>query len=140
LYKALDSWVLTEYRISSAAKDIIWNLRAVAGNKPAFRKQLVTSEGTILESRPAVSPRAPLLHVPGPNAFQRPVRAARHVIGAGVGDLRMPSPVDLPQPSALSSVAGSFGTAPGLVRDNPLRHARVNAGGIRRAMNIDLNV
>jgi hypothetical protein len=29
----LDSWVITEYKISCPAENIIWGLRAVAGNK-----------------------------------------------------------------------------------------------------------
>src|SRR6266571_3355661 len=116
---------------------------AWAGNDNEDAHQLPESirflEGALFKPRLAIFPRTPLIYVASANAFQRPVCAASNVIGAGIRDLGVPRLMDLPEPSAFSSVAGSFGIVPRLVRNNPFCYARIHSCGFGGALNIRSN-
>jgi hypothetical protein len=94
---------------------------------------------TILKLRPAIFPCTPLIQIACANAIQRPTRAARDVIGAGIGDFRVPRFINLPESTALSAIAGGFRAVTRLVRHNPFRDVRVYARGPGGALNIRAN-
>ena len=106
----------------------------------ALRAQLIAHlERAIFKPLFAIFPGAPFIHVAVANPFQRPPRAARDVIGAGIGDFGVPRLVDLPQPPAFSSVAGGVGVMLRLVRDDPIRNARIYARILSGALNVRPN-